>query len=630
MELKDLLGFEEKQVANAFIQAFESTYEKSFVDSYEAIKAEKGEELSSFVDRIAERIHAGIVIGLGIQYLKSKSSETNDASIFESFVSEDGVCPIYVDGVRSDEIPELVEALHVSYLNSHLAPSKKGVSRSRSKVNIIEKGAVYTLSQIVDDIVEGAFDNYSLSNVLTPDMQVLDFACGTGRFYISSVKRVAKELKSTEAEAVLNNINAIDLDPNAVNITRIKAYSFLPSVAKDDIQNISTRILWRNGLMKAGLLDDGQHSLLRSDFDGKIDSGFDIIVSNPPYLVLKNSKKGGTEESARKFKNQVDYFKKSGEYVYSIEGMLNLYQLSIERMLSMLKENGELGVICPSSLFADISATKLRKHMLTSHNVRSIRYYAEDDLIFENVLQATVIFQLQKNGVTNLITVNDGKSTFEVDVNLVKQLFPDKMEIPFITEPEWDILKHISTFKKMKDIPEIRNKRGELDVSLGRPYITTKKTKYRLVRGNMISADGIRDINGEYVIEDFIGQKSEDFRTKDFGKKRLVCQQISNAGQVRRLKFVFCEEFDILGNSCNYLSADPDMLKKLYIVMNSSLMNWRFKITSSNNHINNYELAELPMPNFADIDSSLTFATQKELDEYVNGLYGVRFSNIYE
>ncbi len=626
MNIRELLGFEESLVANSLFEEFENSFKMSYAEGFDSIKADKGEALVSLVDSIAERIHSGLVLGLCQQYIRWKFPNVDNKVLQDAFVAADSVVPIQSCDVQDNDIPELLESFHVQYLNTHISPSKKGVSRSRSKVNIIEKGAVYTLNQIVDDIVGAAIDNYLKSKKILPTIQVLDFACGTGRFYVSAIKRIAQELNVQESDVVLNNVNAIDLDPNAVNVTRIKGYSFLETISNKQIEIITSRILWRNGLMSSGLLADNLHALSQNDFDGKIHSGFDIIVSNPPYLVQKNSKKGGTEESARRFKNQVDYFKKSGEYVYSIEGMLNLYQLSIERMLTMMKPGGELGVICPSSLFADISATKLRKHMLCKHNVRSIRYYAEDDLIFENVLQATVIFQLQKGGETDTIYVDDGKSSFEIDINLVKQLFPDKMEIPFITKPEWDILKHLSSFKKMKDIPEIRNKRGELDVSLCSPYITKSKTKYRLVRGNMVSPEGIKDINGEYVLEEFLDQKSEDFKNNDFGKKRLVCQQISNGGQFRRLKFVFCDKSDILGNSCNYLSSNAIMLKKLYLIMNSSLLNWRFKITSSNNHINNYELAELPMPDFDKIDASAKFASQEELDNYVNSLYGVNFS----
>lgn len=40
-------------------------------------------------------------------------------------------------------------------------------------------------------------------------------------------------------------------------------------------------------------------------------------------------------------------------------------------------------------------------------------------------------------------------------------------------------------------------------------------------------------------------------------------------------------------------------------ILNSSLLNWRFKITSTNNHINNYELDELPIINLDTVPSDI-------------------------
>ena len=175
--------------------------------------------------------------------------------------------------------------------------------------------------------------------------------------------------------------------------------------------------------------------------------------------------------------------------------------------------------------------------------------------------------------------------------------------------------------EKIKEIPFIRNRRGELDLTLYKPFITTKNTGWRLVRGNMISENGVIDKNGEFVeIEGFLNKKSDDFKTNDYNKERLICQQISNVDMQKRLKFVFCEKTDILGNSCNYIisTRKEEDLKKLFFILNSELLNWRFKITSSNNHINNYELDELPI---VDLDS---FA----LDDFSNNetickLYGL-------
>jgi len=142
----------------------------------------------------------------------------------------------------------------------------------------------------------------------------------------------------------------------------------------------------------------------------------------------------------------------------------------------------------------------------------------------------------------------------------------------------------------------------------------------------MISSNEVSDKNGEFVdIDGFLINKSEDYIKNDFNKRRLICQQISNVDMKKRLKFIFSEKNDILGNSCNYIvsTRSEEDLSKLQFILNSSLLNWRFKITSSNNHINNYEIDELPI---VDLDSfNLNFL---EINESENGkvicqLYGL-------
>ena len=69
---------------------------------------------------------------------------------------------------------------------------------------------------------------------------------------------------------------------------------------------------------------------------------------------------------------------------------------------------------------------------------------------------------------------------------------------------------------------------------------------------------------------------------------------------------MFCSENDILGNSCNYIAMqDVNDLKNLNILLNSQLLNWRFKVTSTNNHINNYELDELPLIDFSNFSKNI-------------------------
>lgn len=366
------------------------------------------------------------------------------------------------------------------------------------------------------------------------------------------------------------------------------------------------------------MLIDKKESLLnnainfKDDFNKPINNGgFNVILSNPPYFLLKINKKGKNKLFKEHYKNQknkikgeLNYFRNSGHYDYAISGMLNYYKLSIERMIKISSNDAEIGVICPSTLFADLSSKKIRKWMLINYNLREIEYFPESENLFNQVAQSTVIFYLSKTGKTNEILVNINNETFNISLNLIKETFGDNYEIAYINKTGWDILNKLSDFKKIKDYEIIRNKRGELDLTQHKNYITTKNTGWRLVRGNMIQLEGIKDINNEYVeVEDFLTNKSEDYKNNDFGKKRLVCQQISNIDISKRLNFTICDSKDILGNSCNYIYFDENLingnidvlLKRLKDILNSYLLNWRFKITSSNNHINNYEIDELPL-----------------------------------
>ena len=179
--------------------------------------------------------------------------------------------------------------------------------------------------------------------------------------------------------------------------------------------------------------------------------------------------------------------------------------------------------------------------------------------------------------------------------------------------------------RKIKDMDSIRNRRGEFDLSLFKEFISQEKTRHALVRGNMLEKATINyDKGQEFVdIDEFLSRKSKDYLEKDFGKARLVCQQISNESQSDRVNFVWCRESDIVANSCNYISGPKDLLSKLQFVLNSSLLDWRFQITSTNNHVNNYELDDLPVFDLEGISESVFSDNDKQNDLLVCKMFGL-------
>ena len=591
---------------------------------------------------IAFKVHKQFINSLITTYLNSKFpnqiNELKNTFAFDKNVMVDEFTQNHIK-----EIPEIVEELHIAFLNSAFSVNNGKLTRKKSKHHLRESGAVYTLKEITNEMVENTIDKTVQNGVKPNEITCLDFASGTGRFYFEAVEILQQKYKLPLQLIFCNNLFAIDIDETALSVLRCKAISLFDEINTEIINALSNNIINRNTLIPKGTLFEENESRIDLSNDFKIvfaKGGFDVVFSNPPYYLLKVNKKANEQQKLNgyyinlqnKVQNEINFFRTSGVYQYSIEGMLNYYQLSIEMILRFTKTSGQIGIICPSSLFADLTSAKLRKHILTSHKLHFIRYYPESARLFENVSQSTVIFYLQKNEKTNKIGIEVSKDTFEIDLETIKNVFPKNFEIPFIDKIGWGILSKISRQKKLKEIPFIRNRRGELDLTLHKPFITTQNTGWRLVRGNMIKENGVVDKNGEFVeIENFLNKKSADFKANDLNKIRLICQQISNVDMKKRLKFVFCEKTDILGNSCNYIvsTRKEEDLEKLFFILNSELLNWRFKITSSNNHINNYELDELPI---LDLDSFKLsdFSTNENINnEMICKLYGLTETETY-
>jgi len=583
-------------------------------------------------ENLAFRVHKSIINSLITIFLKSRFKE-NIKELKDVFCFEKIDLINNIVKENTELIPNLIEEFHIAFLNSQFSIQNNKLARKKSKHYLKEIGAVYTLKAITSEIVRNTI-NKTVEKEKSK-ITCLDFASGTGRFYFEAIETLQNEHQVDLKTIVCKNLYAVDVDEVALSVLRCKAISLFTELDTDIINSLTENIIHRNALIpNTTLISEFSNSInLQTDFKKVfLNKGFNAIFSNPPYYLLKANKKNSSELNGyfvnlqNKIKNELNFFKKSGVYNYSIEGMLNYYQLSIEMILRLTKENGQIGIICPSSLFADLTSTKLRKHLLNSNKLHFIRYYSEASNLFENVAQSTVIFYLQKGNTTNEIGIEFENEAFKIDLKTIQTIFPKNQEIPLIDELGWRILNKLSNHQTIKNLPYLRNKRGELDLTLFKEFITKENTGWRLIRGNMISEIGIIDKNKEYVdIEPFIDKKSNEYKLNDYKKERLICQQISNVDLKKRLKFTFSETTDIMANSCNYITSLRDSidLQKLHFILNSELLNWRFKVTSSNNHINNYEIDEFPIINLDNLDLDIFSEDKDYNNQIICELYGL-------
>lgn len=478
---------------------------------------------------------------------------------------------------------ESIEKFYDIYIGLWLIYKNWSINIKRTKASSKYNWIFYTPLSICREMVHKTLKNYKKD--ISSTTKILDFCSWTGRFYFVVLDYLINLGFKTD-HITKNILHAYDNDRNAILILLIKLIERYPKISLNNIGH-------------KNLLIDNNDWLFSVE-----NTKFSIIISNPPYLNLKINWNESLNDPEQEFlskrlkdriNKELEYFRSSWMYKHTVEGMLNYYKLSIEKMISLLEDSWELCVICPSTLFWDLSSKKLRKLIFEQNTLYSVQYFKESDKIFENVSQSTVIFNMIKWGLTKEVNIRLNEEEFSVDYASYKKMFGKHYELPLMPKIWWDILEKINKFSKLKDVKQIRNRRWELDLTLGGKHITIEKTKYRLLRGNNI--DDVAS-SSEYVLDSFLSTKSDDYHKFDFWKNRLWCKQIANMDMKKRLKFYHIPHDVILANSCNYISLlewNDDYLSFLYDILNSLLLNRRFKITSTNNHVNNYELDELPI-----------------------------------
>ncbi len=383
------------------------------------------------------------------------------------------------------------------------------------------------------------------------------------------------------------------------------------------------------------------------------EGGFDFVVMNPPYERLKPNLaefmreqllSGEREIHASKFeeyradiRESTRFFRNSKEYSFATSYSLNTYQLFIERALQVTKTNGNIGFIVPSNILSDISTAPLRQELLLRNVVNIIDDFPEASRLFTGVTQSVSIITLTKGGRTDIFEiglnrtgVNDASSRGRHKINLrrILQTMGQSLVIPRVDALG---LTHLETMHRQPPLSSlgwILARRGELDLTLDKTHISSDESDARLIRGSHIRRFHLTETRraSEFVdLESFRKTLNASERSEHIAMKRIICQQISNMGQRWRLKFALVEPLTILSNSCNYLVVmHPDSSRYLDFllgILNSELLNWRFQIASSNNHVSIRELQSLPIAQPAGGQAKLEETVVREVRKLKDGMH---------
>ena len=179
--------------------------------------------------------------------------------------------------------------------------------------------------------------------------------------------------------------------------------------------------------------------------------GFDVIIANPPWETFKPdakeffqkysdavSKKSMTVKAFEKkqqemlstdrelrdawldylssFPHQSNWFRNSGEYSHQSAMIrdfrtgkekktgadINLYKLFVEKSHSLLADNGQCGIVVPSSIYTDLGAKGLREMLFAESRISGLFCFENRKSIFEEVHRSFkfVVLTFAKGGRT--------------------------------------------------------------------------------------------------------------------------------------------------------------------------------------------------------------------------------------
>lgn len=432
---------------------------------------------------------------------------------------------------------EILGNVYEQFLGKTIRLTPAHQAKVEEKPEVRQAGGVYyTPDYVVDYIIKNTIGKLIIGK--TPEeienLKILDLASGSGTFlvraysylldhhlayYQKNPKKYKKEIYqirenqwylTTEVRKriLLNNIFGVDIDPQAVEITKLSLLlKVLENETKESVNqqlklfqeralpNIDSNVRCGNSLVDSSYFEQTKLISLTEElqrvkpFDwedckkgfGKIlqKGKFDVIIGNPPYV---KEDKGREAFSWVKQTNLKKYYEK----------YMDMWYFFTCKSIDLLKEGGYHSFIAQNNWVTSDGASILRKKILSETKLLSFFDFNEFK-VFKDASIQTMIFVLEKKKTTELY-----------DVDYYKVL--DKTI-------SVDTLRGYFSLQKKND--KILRFRSELDPLVIEKTITfTNVDTHRVIKkissmGNFhLKEDDIG--NGIDVLQDFITQKHID------------------------------------------------------------------------------------------------------------------------
>jgi tRNA1(Val) A37 N6-methylase TrmN6 len=304
-------------------------------------------------------------------------------------------------------------------LNRYLpSPTLKDVEKifERSTSGNLRKsfGVVYTPEYIIDNLISSCIG--FITKPHSGQIHLCDPSCGSGGFLLKAAEIMEKEMNVSGEKAFSEYIFGIDINQQAVQQARSLIELYLLS-RKQTIPRLEETIIQLDTLVRK---KNEILSLL------KMPNGFEVIVTNPPYVKLQNLE----NEYRRTLLN---------EYRVFADGNFSLSTLFLAKGYELLSTQGFLGMITQNNIFTSLSGKGLREFFQNKECLRRVIDFSHFK-VFENASAYTCLIYLSKRAQESFEYSNI-TSAGQLTLENIKSLQFDKIKIESLKSIKWRLAK---------------------------------------------------------------------------------------------------------------------------------------------------------------------------------------------
>jgi Alw26I/Eco31I/Esp3I family type II restriction m6 adenine DNA methyltransferase len=437
-------------------------------------------------------------------------------------------------------------------------------------------GRFYTPSQLADDLAEqmiSALDTGPLTRVVATDP-----FCGDGRLVIALLTAAAANAKLTRLPWL------IELRDRETAAAR-EAADRVSATARKLGLRVETTVI------------------VGDTFEGDLSQRFDLVITNPPWELLKPDSRELMHLSVADADRYKDDLRATSRRLDArfpaarADGAwggwgTNLARCGWDLCLSIARKNGVVGIILPATIMGDQSSTGMRRKAFGSSRLVDAAVYPSEARLFDRVDQPVVSLTMRVGGrVSGTGCIRSFDSDRVQCGKQVLKLTKAAMEVRGWTIPVGRPPAADELMAKFINLPSLQSWEGEKSTQLwlGRELDETRiaekvttGSRHPFIKGRMIGRHGVVEIPTMSVRASLCA----GFHSAD--RPRAVWRDVARTTSRRRMIGTVIPAGWVTGNSLHvacYRDGDADRTAMLHGLLSSFVVEAQVRARLTTGHM---------------------------------------------